>query len=163
LYLDSAAIVVRRGHPLAAQKEAMTLVSLKDQQWILPLVDTVLRRHIDAAFRAAGCEPPACAIESHATILIESLLLQSDMVAALPYQIARQLEQFGLLAVLPAKVDGVGLPVGITTCANRPLKPAAKTLVDVLRRVAKKDQVKISEWTQSGAASGRQRANGRKA
>jgi DNA-binding transcriptional LysR family regulator len=138
LYVEAASLVVRRGHPLEGAGKNLSLKDLADQQWILPLVDTVLRRHIDAAFRAAGCEPPVACIESHATVLIESVLMQTDLIAAVPHQIALHLQQFNLLAILPASIDIPGVPVGITTAAVRPLKPAARTLVDILRRVAKK-------------------------
>jgi DNA-binding transcriptional LysR family regulator len=135
LYLDEAAVVVRKGHPLAKQHR-LDLGQLAEQQWILPVESSVLRRHFNAAFRAAGYEPPRSLIESHSTTLVQSFLLKSDMVAALPLQIASQLKRFGIASILKVTMAGGGLPVGITTCADRPLKPAANRLIEVLRRVA---------------------------
>jgi DNA-binding transcriptional LysR family regulator len=135
LYLDEAAVVVRRAHPLAKQGE-LELRNLVDQDWILPVENSVLRRHFNAAFRAVGREPPRSLVESHSTTLVQSFLLKSDMLAALPLQIALQLEQFGIVRILQVKLPGSGLPVGITTCSDRAMKPAAERLLEVLRQVA---------------------------
>lgn len=137
LYADAAAIVARPGHPLARSRR-LSLADLAERQWVLPGENSVLRRHVDAAFRAAGVEPPRGLIESHSTTLVQSFLQQSDLLAVLPRQVALQLERFGLAVVLPVAVPGNALPVGITSCAERPLKPAARTLIDILRRVARR-------------------------
>jgi DNA-binding transcriptional LysR family regulator len=156
LYLDSAAIVTRQGHPLQSTAGALTLADIADRQWILPMENTVLRRHIDAAFRAGGAEPPSGSIESHSTTLVQSLLLKSDMLAALPLEVAVQLEKFGLLAILPVAVAGAELPVGITTYANRELKPAAKTLIEILRGVAREEH--SARKNSTGQSQTRQKA-----
>ena len=136
LYADAAAIVVRRGHPLARSRR-MSLAALAGRQWILPVENSVLRRHLDAAFRSAGVPPPRGLIESHSTTLVQAFLQQSDMLAVLPRQAALQLEKAGLIAILPVTVPGGGLPVGITSCVDRPPKPAAMTLIESLRRVSR--------------------------
>jgi DNA-binding transcriptional LysR family regulator len=135
LYLDEAAVVARSAHPLAKQGEH-ELRDLVHQDWILPVENSVLRRHFNAAFRAVGCEPPRSLVESHSTMLVQSFLLKTDMLAALPLQIALQLEQFGVVSILKVKLPGSGLPVGITTCSDRAMKPAAERLLEVLRQVA---------------------------
>jgi len=137
LYADAAAVVARPGHPLSRSRR-LSLTDLTERQWVLPAENSVLRRHVDAAFRASGAEPPRGLIESHSTTLVQSFLQQSDMLAVLPRQVALQLERFGLAVVLPVAVLGQPLPVGITSCAERPLKPAARTLIDILRRVARR-------------------------
>jgi DNA-binding transcriptional LysR family regulator len=159
LYLDSAAIVTRHAHPLRLHRRPLTLTDLADRQWILPMENTVLRRHVDAAFRAVGIEPPRASIESHSTTLVQSLLMKSDMLAALPYEDALQLEKFGLVAILPVAMDCPQLPVGITTFAERMPKAAAKTLMSILRDVARRE--KSTRRSKSGSklarpASGRQ-------
>ena len=136
LYSDGAAVVVRRGHPLTRRGRRLTLRELADKQWILPTENSVLRRYADAAFRTAESEPPRGLIESHSTTLVQSFLLKSDMLAVLPRQVALQLEKFDLAVVLPVEIPGEGLPIGITLCADRRLKPATRTFVEILRRVA---------------------------
>ena len=138
LYVDGAAVVARRGHARARAGRRWSLADLADEQWILPMENSVLRRYFDAAFRASRVEPPRGIIESYSTTLVQSFLGQGDMLAALPRQVAFHLEQLGLATILPVTIPGAGLPVGITTCADRPPKPAAKTLIDILRRVTKK-------------------------
>lgn len=59
------------------------------------------------------------------------------MIAALPFQVALQFEKFGLFSILPIKIAGPGLPVGITMRAGHALTPAARALVDILRHVSK--------------------------
>jgi DNA-binding transcriptional LysR family regulator len=138
LYLEEAAVVTRKGHPLAKHRR-LELGHLAEQQWILPVENSVLRRYVNASFRAAGYEPPRSVIESHSTTLVQSFLLKSDMLAALPFQIAAQLERFGMVSILKVTIGGGGLPVGITTCADRPSKPAAHRLLELLRHVARTD------------------------
>jgi DNA-binding transcriptional LysR family regulator len=159
LYYDAAAVVVRCGHPVL-QRKRVSLKHLINEQWILPLPDTVLRRHVDNVFRRLGCEPPNSAIESYATMLIQSLLLQSDMIAVLPYQVAVQLEKFGLLSILPIALEGASLPVGITTRANQPLTAAAKTLVDILRGVAREVGAKRDDRSEGSPVAARRRHQG---
>lgn len=112
LYLNSAAIVARHGHPLHREGKRLALANLVHKQWILPLPDTVLRRHIDAAFRSAGHDPPATAVQSVTMLLIQSLLMNSDMIAVLPRQIAIHLKQLGLVSIVPIKVGEVSLRSG---------------------------------------------------
>jgi DNA-binding transcriptional LysR family regulator len=159
LYDDAAAVVVRCGHPILLQKKRLSLKNLMGEQWILPLPDTVLRRHVDSVFRRLGCEPPICAIESYATMLIQSLLLESNMVAVLPNQVALQLEKFGLLSILQIPLDGPSLPVGITTRANQPLPAAARTLVDILRGVAREVGAGKEQRTSARSGAPRRRNN----
>jgi DNA-binding transcriptional LysR family regulator len=139
LYLDEACIVARREHPLA-EKPRLELRELVQCEWILPVEHSVLRRHFNAAFRAMGCEPPAPVVESHSTTLVQSFLLKSNMLAALPRQIALQLQAFGMVRILQVSLPGSGLPVGITSCAQRPVKPAAMRLIQVLRRMSAERQ-----------------------
>lgn len=136
LYVDSATIVARPQHPVHTARKALSLKALADGQWILPTEESVLRRYANACFRAAGVEPPSAAIETHSTTVVQSLLVRSDMLAVLPHEIAVQLESFGSLKIVPVQMQGPGLPVGITTVSKRPLKPAARRLAEILRRVA---------------------------
>jgi DNA-binding transcriptional LysR family regulator len=137
LYFDAVAIVVRRSHPiLRLKKKRLTLADLADQSWVLPLRDTVLRRRIDAEFRAADLEAPIACIESVTTSLLQSLLAQTNMVVVLPYQVAEQFKKLGLVSILPIKLSSTGLPVGITMRSDYLQKPAVKALVEIMRSVA---------------------------
>ena len=134
LYRDTIAFVARPDHPLRGCRGAVP-ADLIGHQWILPPRDSLVRRHVDAAFRTAGCDTPSCAIESASVLLIQSLLSASDMIAVLPRQTGQELASLGLAAILPIEMGSAGLPVGILMPSDRPLAPAAMAFVELLRQL----------------------------
>ena len=132
LYYEPVSIVARRDHPLAA-RETLTLAELVNEEWILPPPQTSLRRQFDAGFRKAGLEPPVRAVESISILSNHTLLLESDMIGVMPYQVVEA--QHGLVR-LPINFKIAAGPVGITLRNNAELTPAAASFVDILRKVA---------------------------
>lgn len=132
LFLDSIAIVVREGHALI-HKPGLTLADLVAQTWVMPPPQTSLRRQLEFAFRKEGLEPPIDVIESVSILTNHSLLLNTDMVAAMPRQVARV--QPGL-ATLPVEIEAASSRIGATTRANANLSAAAAYFMSVLREVA---------------------------
>jgi len=132
LYDEPIAIVAREGHPLAA-KSALALADLADQSWILPPPETSLRRQLMFAFRRAGIEPPVDAIESVSILTNHSLLLETDLLAAIPYQVATV--QPGL-AILPISMEATASRIGATTRANVTPSAAVSCFMDMVREVA---------------------------
>jgi DNA-binding transcriptional LysR family regulator len=132
LYSEPVPIVARQGHPLS-KRAKLTLADLADADWILPPQQTSLRRQIEIAFRKAGAEPPTRAIESLSILANHTLLLESDMVAAMPYQVVDT--QSGLCR-LPVSIETALGPVGISVREDEELTPAAAYFCSVLRRVA---------------------------
>jgi DNA-binding transcriptional LysR family regulator len=132
-YRDGMAFVARPGHPMRGCRGAVP-ADLIGQQWILPPRDSLVRRHVDTAFRTAGCDSPSCATETESVLLIQSLLSRSDMIAVLPRQVGRELAALGLAAILPIEIGGASLPVGVLMPSDRPLAPAATALVELLRQ-----------------------------
>jgi DNA-binding transcriptional LysR family regulator len=132
LYLDSISIVAREGHPLEGKK-TLRLADLDDQAWILPPPQTSLRRQLDFAFRREGLNPPADVIESVSILANQSLLANSDMIAAMPHQVART--QHGL-TILPVTIDAANSRIGATTRASTALSAAAQYFLNVVREVA---------------------------
>lgn len=135
LYYEPVAVVARKSHPLTAKKK-LTLKDLCDQQWILPSAGTTLRREIDNAFHKAGLDAPHDAIESVSILTNRTLLMETDMLAAMPYQLLQTYEELGVLCQLPVKLKTEVGPVGVTTRANTDLTPAAKYLFHIFRDVA---------------------------
>jgi DNA-binding transcriptional LysR family regulator len=133
LYRDSICFIVRPRHMLLDDK-GISLASIFAHQWILPPRESLVRRSVDAVFRAAGCDSPSCAIESVTVLLTQALLAESDMIAAVPGQVAQQLASRGLAAILPVRIESASLPVGILMASDRQLTPPTKTLIDLLRR-----------------------------
>jgi len=132
LYNEPIAIVAREGHPLAA-KATIDLSELAEQAWILPPPETSLRRQLMYAFRRTGIEPPVDAIESVSILTNHSLLRESDMLAAMPYQVATA--QPGL-SILPVDLEVTASRIGATTRAGVPSSAAVSCFMEIVREVA---------------------------
>jgi DNA-binding transcriptional LysR family regulator len=133
---DGASVVVRTGHPLARRRN-LKLADLAKFPWILPRMETTLRRQIDKDFRDAGLEPPAHAIESVSLLTNRRLLLDGDYVSVWPRQVAREDHEQRRIVLLPLKLPSTIGPIGITTRAHARLSPAAQALIQAIRDVAK--------------------------
>ncbi|WP_019529343.1 LysR substrate-binding domain-containing protein [Dasania marina] len=135
LYYEPIAIVARKDHPLS-KKEKLSLKDLVNEQWILPSEGTTLRREIDNAFHKEGLNVPQNCIECVSILTNRTLLLETDMVAAMPYQVIRSYEDMGLLTQLPIKIQAALGPVGFTVRANIELTPAANYFLTILKSTA---------------------------
>ncbi|MCR8922808.1 LysR family transcriptional regulator [Dasania sp. GY-MA-18] len=136
LYYEPIAIVARKNHPLS-KKDKLSLKDLVNEQWILPSEGTTLRREIDNAFHKEGLNVPQSCIECVSILTNRTLLLETDMVAAMPYQVIRSYEDMGLLTQLPIKIQAALGPVGYTVRANTELTPAANYFLSILKDTAK--------------------------
>lgn len=136
LFKDSACIVVRKNHPLA-QRRKPTFADLTKFPWILPRMETTLRRQVEKDFRDAGLEPPAHAIESVSLLTNRRLLLDGDYVSVWPRQVARDDHEQRRIAILPIDLPSTAGPIGITTRADARLSPAAQALIQAIRQKAK--------------------------
>ena len=132
LYLDSISIVVRSGHPLTTRSD-LTLADLVDQAWVMPPPQTSLRRQLDFGFRREGLEPPVDVIESVSILTNNALLARTDMIAAMPHQVA--CVQAGL-TILPVAIEAASSRIGATTRANVAHSAAAEYFMTILREVA---------------------------
>jgi DNA-binding transcriptional LysR family regulator len=132
LYYEPVSIVARKEHPLAG-RDTLSLADVAQEEWILPPPQTSLRRQFEAAFRKVGLEPPVRAVESISILSNHTLLLHSDMLGVMPYQVVEA--QHGLVR-LPINLKVAAGPVGITFRAHAEPTPAAANFVEILRRVA---------------------------
>lgn len=139
LYYEPVAVVARKGHPLA-KKDKLTLKDLVNEQWILPSTGTTLRSEIDNAFHKAKLNVPTNVIECVSILTNRTLLMETDMIAAMPYQVIKTYEEIGLLEQLPIKLKADVGPVGMTIRSNTELTPAANYLLETLRLTAKNMQ-----------------------
>lgn len=135
-YAEPICVVVRRGHPLA-RKRRVTLRDLANEAWLLPLPETALRRQIERAFVEAGAPLPRNVIESVSILTNRALLRKSDCVGVMPYHVALDDVEQGLLAILPVKLKSIESPVGAIVRAPGTLPPAAAALLDCLRLAGK--------------------------
>lgn len=136
-YSEPMQVVVRVGHALA-RRRALKLAALADEAWIVPAPDAPYRRRLEAAFRQAGVVPPRRLVESVSIAVNRMLVQETDMLAVMPRDVAREYAALGLLRVLPVNLPPPSGPVGVITVVGRPLPPATADLVQALREAARR-------------------------
>jgi len=135
-YAEPICIVTRRGHPLTRRRR-LTLRDLVNEAWLLPLPETALRRQIERAFVEAGAPLPRNVIESVSILTNRALLRKSDCIGVMPYHVALDDVEQGLLAILPVRLKKLETPVGAILRAPGELPPAASALLECLRLAGK--------------------------
>ncbi len=135
LYREPVVLVTRSGHPLQ-KKAKLTLKDVVGEEWILPSPETLLRKELDEAFHREGLNVPVNSVESTSILTNRTLLKESDMITAMPLQVARSYEEIGLLKRLPLTLMTEPGAIGITLRAQRQLPPAALYLLEALRTEA---------------------------
>lgn len=133
---DRACVVAGSAHPLAG-RAGLRLADLVAARWILPRQETILRRQIDAAFRAEGLEPPLASVESVSLLANRALLRHADYLGVWPGAVAEAEARAGQLVILPVALPAAARPVGILTRADGRLSPAAAALIAGLRAAAR--------------------------
>ena len=128
-------VVVRPGHPLA-DASGLTMADIVGEGWVLHPPGSVLRHRFDMVFSQIGLAAPDNVVNTNNIVAISSILLQSDMLAVMPEEVARQYEEFGTLKrlaiELPCRMDAFG----IITRQTRLLSPAATVVLRALHDAA---------------------------
>lgn len=122
-------------HPLADQRR-VTFEQLKTYGWILPPIETTLRRQIDQFFIRQGQYMPHIAIESVSYLANRSLLRSHDFIGLMPAHVASLDIQNGLLTSLEWEAPFGAGPVGVSYRGKQSLTPAGGTFLEALRAVA---------------------------
>jgi DNA-binding transcriptional LysR family regulator len=136
LFIESGVVVARVGHPLA-RKRSLTMAELARYPWVLPRRREMERRALDDLFLAHGLELPEAAIETTSTVLMKSLVMQSDFLTFLPRELIYWEVQAGQLTTLALGGPSWSRAVGITKRNRGSLSVASKVLVEALRDAAK--------------------------
>ncbi|MBC2664041.1 LysR family transcriptional regulator [Novosphingobium flavum] len=114
IFDDRPVLMMRAGHPLAADGRAPDGFALLDYPWIMPSRDTPLRIYWENMMRSAGAEPPPVHIECGSVLTVRQLLLGSDALTMLSApQMAVELEA-GLIVYRPPP-EPVVRPIGMLT------------------------------------------------
>lgn len=132
LYDEPVRLVARRGHP-AGTLARPTVGDLIDYPWVLPGAETALRGELEQVLLRHDLPLPANRIECTSILILRSLLVETDMIAALPMLIAGD---DSALAILPVSLEPMSHTVGITQPAGRPSSPSAQALLAHLDEVA---------------------------
>lgn len=133
---DQARIVCAPDHP-ASRLTKITLADLTGYRWILPRVETTMRRQIDAAFRDAGLGPPQKGVESVSVLANRALILRFGYLSIWPQDLALAEAASGAVAILPIDLPQTQRPVGISTRAQARLSPATEHVLTCLRHSAR--------------------------
>ena len=134
LYRNAVRIIGRRGHPLA---RARSLPELRDAEWVRTggADRTSL---LPAAFRAAGLAPPRYRIECSSLFAVAEIVAQSDLLAVVPWQLAKReasaarIAQLPVLDVLPTR------EICLFRRSDVPLTPIAAEFAQILRNSAQR-------------------------
>lgn len=135
-YGEPICLVTGPGHALARRRR-LRLGELGELPWVMPPPETALRRQIERAFLAAGAPAPRNVIESVSVLTNRVLLRKSDCIGVMPYHVALDDVQHGLLAILPVKLPALTTPVGAILRAPGELPPAASAFLACLRIAAR--------------------------
>ena len=128
--------VVGPDHPLAHVR-SVTLDQLRPFDWILPTIETTLRRQADQFFVKQDQFTPASAIESVSYLANRSLLRSQDYIGLMPARVAALDIERGLLVQLDWPVPFGAGPVGVSYRGAHSLSPASASFFEALRRAAR--------------------------
>jgi DNA-binding transcriptional LysR family regulator len=136
LYHEKVVIVGRKNHPLTSNKKT-AFEQLADQNWILPPLQTTLRRQIEKEFFDRGLPPPSIAVECVSFLTIRSLLARTDMLCVLPFNVVEYEITHGLLATVECDLNISNGPAGVSYRSFDLLSPAALEFLNELKIQAK--------------------------
>jgi DNA-binding transcriptional LysR family regulator len=113
LFSDPYSVVVRRGHPLTAQRR-IRLQDLLDYDWVAPPLGSPRRAVYDGLFAELGREPRS-ALQTSSIGLTRALLSETDCITLLTHHESRAEQEMGRLTALPLAVPHPARHVQVTT------------------------------------------------
>ncbi|EAP77360.1 LysR family transcriptional regulator [Roseovarius nubinhibens] len=122
-------------HPLA-QEANVSFEQLKPYGWILPPVETTLRRQTDQFFVRQDQYVPRTAIESVSYLANRSLLRSHDFIGLMPAHVAALDIESGLLASIDWVAPFGAGPVGVSYRGPQSLSPAGQSFLAALHAAA---------------------------
>lgn len=135
LFDDRVIAVVGNDHPLA-KATSVTFQQIAPFGWILPPLETTLRRQIDQFFIGQDQYTPPFAIESVSYLANRALLQSRDWIGLLPAEVVQQDIDNGYLSVLDWFVPFGQSPIGISYRSDNSLSPAGHAFKDALHLAA---------------------------
>lgn len=129
LHQEPIRLVARAGHPVHSGSRT-SLADLVAYPWIFPVTQTALRAELEAVFFHEGLPLPADRVECTSMLTLRTLLVSTDVIAALPMFIAVDDRE---LRLLPTPLSSIRRSVGVTMAKDRAPSAAAKVLLAHLR------------------------------
>ncbi len=136
LYDEQIVAIVGPQHPLSAAP-SVELSDLTQYAWILPPVETTLRRQIDQFFLKNGPFLPKSIVESVSYLANRSLLRSRNYICIMPAPVAALDLDQEVLSKIAWDVPFGATPVGVSHRGADSLSPASAAFLDVLRRVVR--------------------------
>jgi DNA-binding transcriptional LysR family regulator len=128
LYTTRVVVVARPGHPLA---RARTLAALREAEWILPSADSSTAVALRRAFQRARLGAPRCPVTCETLTGLESLILATDLIGAMPLEVHEKRSAANQLVRLPLEQAIEGPRVAIVRWADARPTPAAAAMADM--------------------------------
>ena len=132
---EPVCVVSRLGHPLL-NKQGLKLADIGNFGWVLPPQGSILRHRFEMMFRREGLRPPMNVIDTTSTLVVTSILQQSDFLHVMPTDVANYCARFNMLGIVPIELPCMMDSFGIITKAGQLLSPGAKILIDAIRRAS---------------------------
>lgn len=129
---EALSIVSAPQHPLAGH-DRVSLAEVTKYPWILQPQGSPMRDVLDQEFRSRQIPPPRAPMETSSILTTTNLLVQSDMVAVIPTEVALKYQAHGLLACLNCDIHHRLNPYGIVTAKGRPPSLVSAALMQLLR------------------------------
>ena len=132
---EPAVAIVRPGHPLLSV-DGLSLRDLTNSSWIVPPEGSVLRHRFDLMFSEEGLDSPANLIETAALLFVTKMIGEGDAVGLVAGDVGHYYAGHGLVAVLPIELPCRMDAFGLITRTDRALSPAAKVMLNALKKAA---------------------------
>jgi DNA-binding transcriptional LysR family regulator len=136
LYDEKILAVTGPNHPLAGQAD-LTFEQLKPYGWIMPLVETSLRRQLDQFFIEQDLYVPPMVFESVSYLTNRTLMQSQNLIGLMPAHVPAQDIELGCLKPIDWNVPfGTG-PVGVSYRQEGHPSPVCQAFLEALHQAAK--------------------------
>lgn len=134
-FFDDHHVVIASQASKWARRRKLTIADLIYEPWVLAPANSLGGRYIDAAFRAAGLEPPRARVDTFSIPIHHHLLATGRYLTSLPRSVVHFAQHMHLKA-LPVHWPAQTREVAIVTLRGRALSPVAQAFVEELRVAA---------------------------
>ncbi|MFN4282492.1 MAG: LysR family transcriptional regulator [Alphaproteobacteria bacterium] len=135
LFDDPVVVVARRGHPLA-KRGTLPIEELTRQSWVVPPLDSPVRRLFEQNFAEAALAAPAHPIVTTSLEVMRGVIIESERLGIVSRnRVLHELEN-GLLVELKARLGRSKRPVGVIRRADAAFTPAADAMIKQIRATA---------------------------
>lgn len=133
LYREPVWLVARAGNPVH-EISSPSLSKLLELPWAFPVEQTSLRTVLEEAFLNEAGNLPQNRIEVSSVLLLQEILVNTDVIAAMPLLSAQKTQG---IEFVNGPLRGVESRVGVTVPVERPMLPGARAMLTQLEHYAK--------------------------